>query len=136
MQTTTNKTVMIVEDHRLFREAMALLLEAEPNIDAVAGAGSLSECRDVVMEGVDVAVVDLDLPDGDGTDLICWISSFFPHILVLALTAKLDPDRERAALRAGAEKTLAKTESGGRILGAVRELCEAKPAAMHGRELS
>ncbi len=58
--------VLLVEDHAAFREALAFLLGREPDIEVVAQAGSLAEARKAIDGRLDVAVVDLGLPDGDG----------------------------------------------------------------------
>ena len=61
---------MIVEDHLSFRQSVAFLLSREPDLEVVAQAGSLTEAREVLVEGhLDVAVLDLGLPDGDGREL-------------------------------------------------------------------
>jgi len=56
--------VLLVEDHSTFREGLALLLDQVPDLKVVAQAGSAAEARAVV-DQVDVAVVDLGLPDAD-----------------------------------------------------------------------
>ncbi len=59
--------VLLVEDHAAFREALAFLLNREPDLEVAAQAGSLAEARKALPQGgFDVAVVDLGLPDGDG----------------------------------------------------------------------
>ena len=65
---------MLVEDHVAFRVALASLLTHQSDLEVVAQAGSLAEAREA-LDGrldarLDVAVVDLSLPDGDGSELI------------------------------------------------------------------
>ncbi len=74
--------LFLLEDHSWFRKALADLLEREPDLEVVAQAGSLSEARreaGAQAERIDLAVVDLLLPDGIGTDLIrdlrAWVRS-------------------------------------------------------------
>ena len=57
---------MLVEDHTAFRQSLALLLSREPDLEVVAQAGSLSEARQMLDTPLNVAVVDLGLPDGTG----------------------------------------------------------------------
>ena len=67
------KRVLLVEDHAAFREALAKVLEWNAGFEKVTQAGSLSEglARAGALDGdLDVAVVNLGLPDGDGRDLI------------------------------------------------------------------
>jgi CheY-like chemotaxis protein len=66
--------VLLLEDHAIFRELFASAFDQEPGFEVVAQAGTLAGARQALEElgegGVDVAVLDLRLPDGDGTDLI------------------------------------------------------------------
>ena len=61
--------VLLVEDHTAFRDALAHLLNMEPGLEVVARCGSLAESRALggdLLGSVDVAVLDLALPDGTG----------------------------------------------------------------------
>lgn len=64
--------IMLVEDHTSFLDALAFMVNREPNLCVVARATSLAEARTALrhLESVDVAVIDLTLPDGHGVDLI------------------------------------------------------------------
>jgi peptidoglycan/xylan/chitin deacetylase (PgdA/CDA1 family)/CheY-like chemotaxis protein len=62
--------VMLVEDHLSFRQSLALLLSREPDLEVVAQAGSLAQARQMLDTPLDVVVLDLSLPDGDGRELI------------------------------------------------------------------
>jgi DNA-binding NarL/FixJ family response regulator len=66
--------VMLVEDHAAFRQSLAALLEREPDLEVVAQAGSLAQARKMLHTPLDLAVLDLALPDGDGRDLIDLIT--------------------------------------------------------------
>ena len=61
--------ILLVEDHASFRQAVASVFEREPGFAVVAQAGSLAEGRRM-LDGVDVAIIDLALPDGYGGELI------------------------------------------------------------------
>lgn len=60
---------LLLEDHAAFRQAMTFLLEREPNFEVVAQAGTLAEARRSLPDGVDLAIVDLALPEGRGMSL-------------------------------------------------------------------
>jgi DNA-binding NarL/FixJ family response regulator len=64
--------LLLVDDHASSREPLALLLDRLPDLEVAGQAGSLAEARRLLGSGVrvDVAVVDLDLGDGSGVDLI------------------------------------------------------------------
>jgi DNA-binding NarL/FixJ family response regulator len=98
------KRALLVEDHAAFREALAKVLEWEAGFEKVPQAGSLSEtlARAGLLDGnLDVAVVNLGLPDGDGADLISQMRGTEPDVPVLVLTLSQDPARHARALDAG-----------------------------------
>jgi DNA-binding NarL/FixJ family response regulator len=127
------KRVLLVEDHAASREALAKVLEWEAGFEKVPQAGSLSEglARAGVLDGaLDVAVVNLGLPDGDGTDLISQMRSTESDVPVLVLTLSQDPARHARALDAGADRVLTKDASVEEIVDAVRRLGTGDGAAV------
>ena len=81
--------VLLVDDHATFREPLAFMFEREPEFEVTAEAGSLAEARRA-LEGIDLAVVDLDLPDGNGTELVGELRAANPDGAVLILTASAE----------------------------------------------
>ncbi len=112
---------MLVEDHISFRQALAFMFEREPEFTVVGQVGTVAEARRS-LGGVDVAVVDLGLPDGDGTALIEELSGAEPRITTLVLSASLDPGRFARAVEAGASGVLHKSATIKDIVDAVRRL--------------
>ena len=115
--------ILLVEDHTSFRQALAFLLEAEPELVVVAQAGTIAEAREAIerSEGVDIAVVDLALPDGDGVDLIRELSDN-ANVTTLVLSASVDRTEFARAIEAGAAGILHKTDAVKEIVSAVRRL--------------
>jgi len=103
--------VMLVEDHLSFRQSLASLLGREPDIEVVAQAGSLAQARQMLDTPLDVAVLDLGLPDGDGRDLIGELRRANAGISVLVLTVMLGPGHLDEVLKAGADAVLHKVAS-------------------------
>ena len=119
--------VMLVEDHAAFRQALAFLLSGEPDLEVVAEAGSLAEARQALRGGalegdLDVAVVDVGLPDGDGRDLIGELRLRDADVSVLILSASVEAAGLEEALRAGADAVLEKVEAPQAIAPEVRRL--------------
>jgi DNA-binding NarL/FixJ family response regulator len=81
--------LLLVDDHPASREPLAMLLEREPDLIVVGQAGTLTEARQLLVGGmaVDIAVVDLDLPDGHGSELIRDLRRTAPEAAALVLTA-------------------------------------------------
>jgi two-component system nitrate/nitrite response regulator NarL len=116
--------ILLVEDHASFRQALAFMFEREQEFIVTGQAGSLAEARAFmrkVPDGVDVAVVDLALPDGDGFELIEELASR-PDVMTLVLSASLEPARFARAVEAGAAGVLHKSAAIGEVVEAVRRL--------------
>ena len=119
------KCALFVEDHAAFRQALALVLKQGTDFEENAQAGSLAEgrsCVDVLDGAIDVAVVDLGLPDGDGTDLIRELRDAEPGVSVLALTISRDRARHDRAFEAGADEVLTKDVGIEDIITTVRRI--------------
>jgi two-component system, NarL family, nitrate/nitrite response regulator NarL len=116
--------VLLVEDHASFRQALAFMLEREPGFEVAGQVGSLAEARQLngeVLDNVEVAIVDLALPDGDGLELIEEFSSQ-PRMTTLVLSASLEPGRFARAVEAGASGVLHKSTPIKNIIEAVQLL--------------
>ncbi len=101
------------------------MFEREPEFRVVGEAGSVAEVRELPGESlreVEVAVVDLALPDGDGLELIEGFSSREPQIMTLVLSASLEPARFASAVEAGAAGVLHKSTPIKDIVESVRQL--------------
>jgi CheY-like chemotaxis protein len=122
MRATSKIRVMLVEDHLAFRQALALLLGREPDLEVVAQAGSLAQARQMLDTRLDVAVLDLALPDGDGRELISELRKTNTGISVLVLSATIAPGKLDEVLKAGADAVLHKVESPQTIVEEVRRL--------------
>ena len=113
--------VMHVEDHADFRDLMKILLNSQSDIELVAQAGSLVEARaQVVSSDIDVAVLDLGLPDGNGLDLIPDLRQANPDVGVLILSANLDAANLEHA--SDADEIMDKLAPVDEVLGSVRKL--------------
>ena len=131
----TAKRVLLIEDHALFREGLALLLNWELGLESI-DAGSLAEGRRVLgaAKGMaDLAIIDLDLPDGDGSELIERLHQSEPDVPIVALTADRSLARHARALEVGAEEVLAKSAHVERIIGAAVQLLGEDGARMERR---
>jgi DNA-binding NarL/FixJ family response regulator len=122
------KRVLLVDDHHLFREIIAVLLKEVLDLKGTIQAGTLAEARRVLEDlsgEISLAIVDLDLPDGDGIDLIENIRRAETDVPVLTLTAGRSLERRALALRAGASEVLSTSASSEKIVGTVNRLVRA-----------
>ena len=124
--------VLLVDDFAAFHQPFALLIEREPDLTVVGQVGSVAEVRDIlpnVVAGIrlDVACVDLDLPDGVGLDVIRTLRVAAPTASAVVLTADADPDRLADAVEAGAAGLIHKSRPIADVIAAVRSLGRGEP---------
>jgi PAS domain S-box-containing protein len=113
--------VLLVEDHAAFREAVATAFGHEAGFEIAGQASTLAEARSL-LEGVDVAIVDLGLPDGYGADLVSDLRRANPRAQALVLSATLDRLDVARAVESGAAAVLSKTVPFADVVHAVRSL--------------
>jgi DNA-binding NarL/FixJ family response regulator len=114
------KRILLVANHNAFREALAVRLNQEDDLEVAWQAGSITDTREVHLNGIDVALVDPLLPDGDGLELIREVSVANPNALALVLSHKLDAALYQKASGAGAVEMLATNAGIGEVINAVR----------------
>ena len=118
--------ILLIEDHAVFRGTLAFVLTYEPDLEVVAQAGSVAEVREV-LEGnlggrLDVAVVDLGLPDGDGRELIGELRRSSPGIYILILSAMVSAGSAEELVQQGADAVLEKVQAPSTIASEIRRL--------------
>ena len=117
--------IMILDDHDTFRDPLAFMLQREPDLTVVARPRSLSEASGILEDAefaVDVALVDLNLPDGSGADLIKELRDSRPRATALVLSATADQRHLATAIEAGAVGVIHKSAPMGELVEAVRRL--------------
>lgn len=117
-------TAMVVDDHPLLRESMATRLRAM-GASEVLEAASVAEARARANSSgpLDLCILDLGLPDGNGLDLLRELgASGWPRLVVLS--AADDPYSVRAAFEAGAQGYLLKSASTAIVADGVRRVLD------------
>jgi DNA-binding NarL/FixJ family response regulator len=119
------RRILIVEDHASFRQTLAFVFDQEPEFEVVAQAGTLAEARRTMDDSeADLGIIDLSLPDGEGTDLIEELREANPDFAALVLTASMDRMEYARAVEAGAAGVLHKSADVDSILDATRRVGE------------
>lgn len=121
------KSVLLVEDHGFFRQALAMFLEREAGLEVVGEAGTVAEGRDFAANGkrFDIALVDLNLPDGDGVDVIRELRRTNPEACILVFTISDDAEHRARAIEAGANEVVGKDKGLDELVEAVRRVAAA-----------
>jgi DNA-binding NarL/FixJ family response regulator len=101
--------VVIVEDDAKFRGAFARLIEATVDMDLIGTAASLAQGFDLMRRRIpDVLLVDLDLPDGSGLDLIRHVAERSDSCDIMVITVFGDERHVIESIEAGASGYLLK----------------------------
>ncbi len=121
------KNVLVVEDERMFREFLVGWLRRE-GLTVVGEAGSVAEARGVSeREELDLVVLDLDLPDGEGIGYAEWLLERRAMVCVLVLTAHAGRYPVAKLKRSGVMGVLDKGEtSGTELRRAVQAMAEGR----------
>ncbi len=117
--------VLLADDHYLFRELLATVLRQDTNLKENVQAESLAEVRRLLrgLDGnIDLAIVDIDLPNGDGAEVIKELREV--GVPVLALTLGQSVQGRARAVRAGAAEVLGTTASGEEIIRMAKRLVD------------
>jgi DNA-binding NarL/FixJ family response regulator len=115
------RAVLIVDDHPLVREALAELLDREPDLVSCARAGHSAEALAALERASpDVAVIDLSLAGGSGLDLIREIQRRRPGLPVVVVSMLDERVYGPRALRAGANGYVMKLAEPEAVISAIR----------------
>jgi two-component system invasion response regulator UvrY len=114
-------SVLIADDHAMVRAGLRRWLEQDPAIDtigeAVSGSETLERLRDSAW---DVVVLDINMPDRSGIDILAHIRTGYPKTRVLVISAFSEKQYAIYALRAGAAGYLAKDQAPEDFMRAIR----------------
>ena len=111
--------ILVVDDRIDFRMAFVGMLEGDSDLKVVSQAGSLAEARTMV-EGIDVALIDRGLPDGDGLDLMGDLRAVNPGARVFVISATAEMIHPKDAIQAGADGVIDKLDPPERVLAVIR----------------
>ena len=121
--------VFLVDDHALTRQALRDKFAREPDIEVVGEAATARSAVAMVESAQpDVAVLDVQLPDGDGVTICREIRSAVPETACLMLTGHTGDEALIGAIMAGAAGFVSKQNVAGTLVAAVRDVAAGKSA--------
>jgi DNA-binding NarL/FixJ family response regulator len=114
-------SVLLVDDHVLFRQALRHLLETEQDIRVVGEASDGSQVEQLVEEQrPDVVVMDISMPAIDGIAATQILRDKHPSLGIIVLTMFAEDSQVIRAIRAGADGYLLKNIESGKVVEAIR----------------
>lgn len=116
-------SVVLVDDHVLFRQALRHLLETEQDIRVVAEGSDGSTVEALVAEHApDVVVIDISMPAIDGITATQILREKYPNLGIIVLTMFAEDSQVIRAIRAGADGYLLKNIESSKVVDAIRSV--------------
>lgn len=129
--------VVVVDDHRMMRDGLRMVLEREPGIVLVGEAGSAAEgARVAAGTRPDVVVMDLEMPEVDGIAGVGMVRAVAPDVRVVMLSIHGTREDIARAAAAGADAFVAKAAADTALVDAIRRAAagDGGPDMMDGVE--
>lgn len=117
---TAPVTVLVADDHPVFRDGLASLLATQPDVEVVATAADGAEAvRTAIETKPDVVVMDLQMPEMNGIEATRRLATQLPETKILVFTMGEEDGTVLAAMRAGARGYLVKGASQDEVARAI-----------------
>jgi two-component system nitrate/nitrite response regulator NarL len=136
MSKTDQKSIrlLLIDDHTLFRESVARLLQSEPGFEVVAHCGSGTEAIQIIESSkeIDVVLLDLDLGTERGADFLDRLRNARFDGKVLLVTAEVNDAELSSLIRKGISGVFLKHGSPSLLIQGIREAMDGK--ALFGQD--
>ncbi len=117
--------LFIVDDHEVVRDGLAALFDAQGDIDVVGTAGTVHQAVErIIALRPDVALVDMQLPDGSGAEIVAAVTERSPDTACLVLTSFTQDEALFQAVRAGAAGFVLKQIRSKELVDCVRRIAD------------
>src|SRR5574341_1042202 len=114
-------SILLVEDHEAFANALLNILNKEENLNIVAVVGTAEDALEKLAElKIDLVLVDVSLPRVNGINLVSAIHKIYPDLPCVMLSGHLSAEYVRRALEAGARGYMIKDNPAGILAGIQR----------------
>ena len=115
-------SVLVIDDHPLVRDGVKRSLTAA-GFNCVGEAGSLKEAIAMIaLHNPQVITVDLNLPDGNGLEIISWARKHSSTIAIIVLSLEDDLNLISAASQSGAQAFISKSQSAEHLISAINSV--------------
>jgi CheY-like chemotaxis protein len=127
-------TILLIEDISTVQFFVRNALTALPKPYTLLCAGSLAEARAIVVDkSIDLFIVDIGLPDGDGIDFLCEAAMLHPQATAIVITATPTDEHRARAEQLGIVQMLSKPIHRGHLVNAVVKLLNWDADAVHAQ---
>ena len=140
LQPPPKHRILIVDEHPVVRESLGLRISREPDLEVCDSVGNVAAALMAVEQHhPDLAIIEINLPDGHGLDLIKEIRSRDAKVRMIVFSMHDEHIYGERALRAGAHGYLMKSEPPDRLVEGIRLALAGQPVIsqkLSGRLLS
>lgn len=121
------KTIVLIEDHPLFSRGLAQLIHSESHHTVIAEVQNSQNAVQIIQDRKpDLAIIDLNLGDEDGLNLIKQLRAIAPDLAMLVLSMHEERYFAERALHAGAKGYIMKAEVGDKVIDAINTVLAGK----------
>ena len=122
-----NIKVLLVDDHKIVRDGIKLMLKSQAGIDVVAETDDGQKVTELLEHTpVDVIVMDINMPEMNGIQAAKMVKKAYPDIKILALTMSSDDTHIRQMVQAGASGYIMKSAGREELTEAIQDVIEGK----------
>lgn len=129
------KKILVIDDHAVVREGIISALEKSERFYTFEAASKLEAIAQITKLAPDGIVVDINLPDGNGLEIVTWVRSISSTIAIVVLTFNEQNDFLLASMRAGANSYIHKSAPLSELISALN-FALSSPTSFAAKEIS
>jgi DNA-binding NarL/FixJ family response regulator len=124
---TPKKRILLVDDHPMMREGLALLISHEADLDVCGQADTAQVAFELVGSAhPDLVLLDITLPDKNGLEVIKDVQAAYPGTAILVVSMHDEGLYAERVLRAGGRGYIMKQEGGKKLMAAIRQVLDGR----------
>jgi two-component system nitrate/nitrite response regulator NarL len=118
-------TVAIVEDHQIFVDALKRVIALEKDLEFTGSVATFKDSLSMITSSKpDVLIIEIELPDGDGLEIVPKVKNWSPHTRIIVLTRSSDDMKLVRAVELGVKGYLSKSCTLSELLVALRKVSQ------------
>ena len=129
------KKILVIDDHAVVREGIRSALEKSERFYIFEAASKSEAIAQITKISPDGIIVDINLPDGNGLEIVSWVRSISSTIAIVVLTLNEQADFLLASMKAGASSYIHKSAPLSDLISALN-FALSSPTSFAAREIS
>lgn len=129
------KKILIVDDHAVVREGIKVALEKQEHFHIFQAASKSEAVAQITKLSPDGIIVDINLPDGNGLEIVSWVRSISTTVAIVVLTLNERDEFLIGSMKAGASAYINKSAPLGDLISAL-EFALTSPTSFAAKEIA